>query len=207
MITQNLGRMALLLGAGALLSLSPLGTDFSNGGWSLGVPAAYAKGGDDRGGDDGGKGRGGDDRGGDDRGRGSDDGAGDDRGGRGRGSDDAPGDDRGGRGRGSDDGADDDRGRGRGRGADDGAGDDRGGRGRGSDDSAGRHGNGAGPQVIRVGRLVEYETGPNKIEARYSTGWKEEIENGRYELKNPAGRTVRERMATEEDMARLSALR
>ena len=41
------------------------------------------------------------------------------------------------------------------------------------------------------------------IEVTYSRGWKEEIENGRYELKDPANRTVVQRPATARDRARL----
>ena len=66
---------------------------------------------------------------------------------------------------------------------------------------------GTAPQVIGVGSVTKIESSASGIEVRYSTGWKEEIENGRYELKNPAGRTVRERTATAADIARLQSLR
>jgi len=44
------------------------------------------------------------------------------------------------------------------------------------------------------------------IEVIYPGGWKEEVEDGKLELKDPTGRTVAERRATPEDMARLRAL-
>ncbi|WP_304620136.1 hypothetical protein [Paracoccus sediminilitoris] len=39
----------------------------------------------------------------------------------------------------------------------------------------------------------------------YSDGWREELENGRYELKDAQGRTVIERSATPQDRARLAS--
>jgi hypothetical protein len=63
----------------------------------------------------------------------------------------------------------------------------------------------ARPQ-IRVGRVVKAEVAGGNLEVTYSRGWKEEIENGRYELKDPANRTVIERPATAADRARLSAI-
>ncbi len=41
----------------------------------------------------------------------------------------------------------------------------------------------------------------------YADGSREEIEGGRYERKNAAGRTIEERPATEADIDRLLALR
>jgi hypothetical protein len=55
-----------------------------------------------------------------------------------------------------------------------------------------------------TGDKVEIE-GSN-IEVRHADGTKEEIENGRYEMKDRNGRTIIERRATEVDRARLMAL-
>lgn len=129
----------------------------------------------DRGGDDSG-GRGGDDRGGDDHG--------------GRGGDDRGGDDHGGRGRGRDDGHSD----------------DHGGHGRGRDDRpSGTAGGGTVGGGAAGSRPTEIERSARGIEVSYADGWREELENGRYELKDAQGRTVVERRATTEDMQRLSA--
>ena len=97
---------------------------------------------------------------------------------------------------GSDDGDDndDDRRAGRGRGSDD----DRGGRsggGRAVSDASG----GAGLRVTKM------ERSGSGIEVEYSNGVKEEIENGRYEMKNAAGRTVLERRATQQDVNRIQS--
>jgi len=54
--------------------------------------------------------------------------------------------------------------------------------------------------------VVEIERYTNGIEVRYSDGTKESVENGRYERKNSAGRTVEERRATQADADRLMAL-
>lgn len=40
----------------------------------------------------------------------------------------------------------------------------------------------------------------------YSDGWREEVENGRYELKDAKNRTVVERPATRQDYNRLGAI-
>ena len=149
---------------------------------------AHAKGGDRDGGDRGG--RGGDDRGGRDADRG-----GDDRGGRDRGGDDRGGDDRGA----DDSGADDQGGHGRGR--DDRGTDDHGGRGRGRDDRP--SGTSGGGQA--GSRPTEIERSSRGIEVTYADGWREELESGRYELKDAQGRTVVERTATDQDVARLSS--
>ncbi len=63
----------------------------------------------------------------------------------------------------------------------------------------------SGGAQIRVGRVIEVEQTATSIEIRYSRGWKEEIENGVYELKDPANRTVIERPATAADWDRLAA--
>ncbi len=51
----------------------------------------------------------------------------------------------------------------------------------------------------------EAEISGDNIEITYNNGWKEEIEFGRYELKDRFNRTVVERPATDEDRARLIA--
>jgi hypothetical protein len=55
-----------------------------------------------------------------------------------------------------------------------------------------------------TGARIEVDGG--NIEIVYPDGWKEELENGIFELKDPAGRTVIERRATREDVARLRAI-
>ena len=185
-------RLAVLLLAGAAIA-APVSVRLDpDAGLRLTSAMAFAKDGD-RGGDDSG-GRGGDDRGGDDHGgRGGDDRGGDDHGGRGgddRGDDDRGGDDHGGRGRGRDDGHSD----------------DHGGHGRGRDDRpSGTPGGGTVGGGAAGSRPTEIERSARGIEVSYADGWREELENGRYELKDAQGRTVVERRATTEDMQRLSA--
>lgn len=188
-------RLAVLLLAGAAIA-APVSVRLDpDAGLRLTSAMAFAKDGD-RGGDDSG-GRGGDDRGGDDHGgRGGDDHGG-------RGGDDRGGDDHGGRG-GDDRGGDDHGGRGRGR--DDGHSDDHGGHGRGRDDRpSGTAGGGTVGGGAAGSRPTEIERSARGIEVSYADGWREELENGRYELKDAQGRTVVERRATTEDMQRLSA--
>ena len=55
------------------------------------------------------------------------------------------------------------------------------------------------------GYVVKVEVRGKNIEIGYSDGWEEEVENGRYELKNTANRTVVERPATQADINRLNA--
>lgn len=185
-------RLAVLLLAGAAIA-APVSVRLDpDAGLRLTSAMAFAKDGN-RGGDDSG-GRGGDDRGGDDHGgRGGDDRGGDDHGGRGgddRGDDDRGGDDHGGRGRGRDDGHSD----------------DHGGHGRGRDDRpSGTAGGGTVGGGAAGSRPTEIERSARGIEVSYADGWREELENGRYELKDAQGRTVVERRATTEDMQRLSA--
>lgn len=185
-------RLMLLLLAGAAIAM-PVAPDLGPGGLpTLSATYAHARGGDDGGGDDnGGGGRGGDDNGGDSggHGRGGDDNGGDDNGGNGRGGDDNGGDDHGGRGRGGDDAQDDDRGRGRGQ-------DD----GRKADHDRGTIG------TVGDRTPARYESNDRGIEVTYADGWKEEVENGRYELKDAQNRTVVERAATRADYNRLSAI-
>jgi hypothetical protein len=57
----------------------------------------------------------------------------------------------------------------------------------------------------KFGFVVKAEVEGNHIEIGYSDGWKEEVEDGRYELKNPANRTVVQRPATQDDINRLNA--
>ena len=191
-ITPARSRMMLLLLAGAAIA-APVVPDVGTGQGPWLSPAfAHARGGDDSGGDD----SGGDDHGGGDRG--GDDRDGDDHGG--RGGDDRN-DDHGGR----DDDRDDDRGgddgRGRGRGGDDDRDDDHG-RGRGRDDD-----HAGGPVGTPGDRTpTRYERSAEGIEVTYADGWREELESGRYELKDPQNRTVVERPATRQDYERLSAI-
>lgn len=53
------------------------------------------------------------------------------------------------------------------------------------------------------GRVAELEVLGENIEITYTDGWKEEIENGRYELKNELGETVIQRPVRPSDRARL----
>ncbi|PZV34842.1 hypothetical protein [Mesorhizobium kowhaii] len=68
----------------------------------------------------------------------------------------------------------------------------------GGDDEEGDHVNAA------TGDRVEVEG--NKIEVEHPDGIKEEIENGRFEMKDALGRTIVERPATANDISRLQAL-
>jgi hypothetical protein len=205
----------------ALLATAPvqLAPDFDDGVPTLKANAVFARGGGDDGGrgggggdgggrgggdNDGGRGGGGDDGG---RGRGGDDGGrggGEDDGGRGRGGDDRGDDDHGGRGRGGDDRGDDD-GRGRGRGGDDRADDDGRGRGRGGDDRASDDHRGKSGRRGDERGVAKAEIEGDKIEVTFPDGTKQEIEDGRFEQKNAAGRTVVERPATPEDFSQLRA--
>ncbi len=109
-----------------------------------------------------------------------------------------------------------------GRGSDDRGGDDHGSRDGGADDSPGHdmgedHGEHRGEHRGRTSggtfadddltTVASLETSASGVEVRYTSGWREQIENGRYELKNPTGQTVEERPATEADHARILALR
>jgi hypothetical protein len=79
-------------------------------------------------------------------------------------------------------------------------GDDRGLDGAGHDafDDHGRHGK-------RRRHDVKVAFGDNRIEVVHGNGTREEIVDGRYELKDAAGRTIVERRATTADIARLRA--
>ncbi|MDT8856226.1 hypothetical protein RNZ50_14590 [Paracoccaceae bacterium Fryx2] len=97
-------------------------------------------------------------------------------------------------------------------GADDRGRDDRRGRGRddaGIDGRGPRHGSGGAHHQPGMGgkRVAKVEVSARGIEVEYRNGSKEEIENGIYERKNAANRTVEERPATQADIDRLMALR
>ncbi|MCF6326387.1 MAG: hypothetical protein L3J21_03730 [Devosiaceae bacterium] len=53
--------------------------------------------------------------------------------------------------------------------------------------------------------IVEVERSRNEIEIKYSDGWEEKIEYGRYELEAPNGRTIISRPATQKDLDRLNS--
>jgi hypothetical protein len=53
------------------------------------------------------------------------------------------------------------------------------------------------------GVVARLETSGSNIEITYDDGWKEEISNGFYELKDDLGRTVIERPARSSDSSRL----
>ncbi len=55
------------------------------------------------------------------------------------------------------------------------------------------------------GTVAKAEVSGTDIEIVHSDGWKDEIDAGRYELKDALNRTVIERLATAKDRARLSA--
>ncbi len=170
-----------VLSASALMAVAPYSVDLGKSGLIVGWHAAWAKDGHGGGGGSGGSGSG---SGG--SGSGSS-GSGSDGSGSGRSSAGASGSagDSAGRHGADDRGADN---RGRVRGNDDPPGDDR---------RADHHVNPA------TGARVEING--NDIEVVHADGTKEEVENGRFEQKNAAGRTVVERRATAADIARLRA--
>jgi hypothetical protein len=203
-IPKTLGSGVSALALGLYLAALPVTVDLgaaSNGIVLFKTSQAFAKDGRD---DDGGRDdrSGSDDRGGDDHGGGRDDRGDDDRSGSGSRSDDRE-DDRSGRGGGDDDDDRDDDRSGRG-GGDDRGDDDSRGRGRGSDDGFAGGGSAAGNGTDSGGlRVVKIEQNGADFEIVYSNGIKEEVEGGRYELKNAAGRTVVERTATAADLSRM----
>ena len=204
MAWQGLGVFAL----GTLFASLPVhGVFKAAGGFGLSVDKAYAKDGGDDGGDGGNNsGSGGGNRGGSGGGGSSGSGGGGSSGhgdsGRGGGSGSGGNDDKGGGG--GDDGGIDDNGGGRSRsgGA---ASDDNGGSRRGADDRRTTTAGGNASAAQAGLRVVKFERTRNGVEVVYSNGIKEEIENGRFEMKNAAGRTVAERPATQKDLARLDA--
>lgn len=171
-------RLAILIGMSGAFAVGPLGISFTADGLSLAAPAAVAKG------DSSGPGGGGDDGG--DHDSGDDDGGDDDDG------DDGD-DDHSGHGGGDDDDDHDDY---------DDEDDD--------DDDGDNHGGrttGGTASSTPEGGAVKIEISRRGIEVLYANGVKEEVEGGRYELKDTAGRTVVERPATQADVDRLQALR
>ena len=77
--------------------------------------------------------------------------------------------------------------------------DDGGGDGDGDGDGA----SGSPEQEFTTADGTKIEVSGNDIEVEFANGWKEEIEDGQFEMKDPSGNTVVERPATEEDRARL----
>lgn len=200
------GRLAIMLGTAAFLVAMPVTFGFDAGSGLIPVKAALAlaksgsddtAGGDDsdsRGDDNGGE-RGDDDGRGDGEDRGDDDGRGD-----GDGDDDGRGDgEDGGDDNGGDRGEDDDGDR-----DDDGedGGDD-------SDDDNGESSGSDGSTDGGTGEsgVTKIEVSGSDVEVTFSDGTRQEIENGRFERKDMAGRTVEERPATQADLDRLLALR
>ncbi len=109
-----------------------------------------------------------------------------------------------GRGGGDDGGDHDGGGSGRG-GGDDGGGDDgghHGGDDDGNDDNGGRN----GAEHVDPATGAKVEVSGDSIEVKHPNGVKEELENGRYEMKDASGRTIVERQATAEDIARMNDL-
>lgn len=99
-------------------------------------------------------------------------------------------------------GGDSSRGGGDDSGGDDHGGDDRGGDDRGGDDDSARN----GAEHVDSATGTKAERNGDDIEVVYASGIKEEIQGGRYEMKDARGRTVTERRATAADRKRLSAL-
>ena len=174
-ISELVGKAALSLSVAALLAAAPYNVVKVNFTATLSPAAAYAK--------DGRSGGGGDSSGSGSGGSRSGDSSGGGRSGSGSGG--SGGDDHGGR-----------------RGSDDGSGDDHGGR-RGGDDRARNDDRRNGAEHINAATGDRVEIAGNSIEVVHPDGTKEEIENGRFEQKNAAGRTVVERPATQADAARL----
>jgi hypothetical protein len=73
--------------------------------------------------------------------------------------------------------------------------------------SASGCGSDAGARLPSNSRASRIEIiGNSDIEVSYNSGWKEEVAGGRYEMKDPANRTVAERSATVADLDRLMGL-
>lgn len=75
-----------------------------------------------------------------------------------------------------------------------------------SDDDGGDDDSGHGAEHVDPSTGAKIEVSGSSIEVRYPNGVKEELENGRYEMKDSSGRTIVERVATSEDIARLTDL-
>jgi hypothetical protein len=71
---------------------------------------------------------------------------------------------------------------------------------------AGSSASGFAPRLPPDAQARRIEISGGNIEVRYTQGWREEIEFGRYELKDPNNNTVIERPATQTDRDRLLAL-
>ena len=89
-------------------------------------------------------------------------------------------------------------------GEDDGAGDDHGGAGNSGTGNGGEDGGADHHVNAATGDKVEVDG--NKIEVQHPDGIEEEIENGRFKMKDALGRTIIERPATPDDINRLQAL-
>ncbi|OYX42343.1 MAG: hypothetical protein B7Z02_12440 [Rhodobacterales bacterium 32-67-9] len=180
-ITFKSGRLAVMLGTAAFIVALPFHMTFDKAEGIIAVKAsqAFAKSGDDDGDDDHSGSGGGDDDDDDNSGSGSDDDDDDDSSGSGS-SDDSDDDDDS-----SDDSSDDD-----------------------SSSSSSSGGTSSGSTDGANGGVTvsKIEVSSSGVEVRYSDGTKEEIENGRYERKNAAGRTVEERRATQADLDRILSL-
>ncbi len=64
----------------------------------------------------------------------------------------------------------------------------------------------SGRRTIAVGYVKKVQAVGGNLEIRYSSGWKEELQSGRYELKDPNNNTVVERPARPADVSRLEGL-
>ncbi|HSA82314.1 MAG TPA: hypothetical protein VLE23_15970 [Geminicoccaceae bacterium] len=191
-------RLCATTALAALLAVAPvqLAPNLDDGVPALKANAAFAKNGSDDGGNSGrggggnsGSGSGSSGRGGGDDGGSSGRGGGDDGGSSGRsGGDDG----------GSSGSSGSNSGPGGGGSSGRGGGDDHARRGGGDDD-----GRREDDRADRGGTKVEIEG--DKIEVTFADGTKQEIEDGRFEQKNAAGRTIVERPATPEDVNRLKA--
>ncbi len=179
-------KRSLLLGVAALsvatvTLFTPVSFSFDDHGFALKSSAAFAKDGEDDDDDD-------------------------DRSGSSHDDDEDEDDDHGGSGH--DDDEDDDHG-GSGDDDDDDHDDDHGGNGNDDDDDDDRRGSLTLEEFLASLQsgtsIAKAERSGDSIEIVYSDGWKEEIENGIYELKDPNNNTIIERPATAEDIARLSS--
>lgn len=179
-ITFKSGRLAVMLGTAAFIIALPFHMTFDKAEGTIAVKAsqAFAKSGDDDGDDDNSGSGGGDDDDDDNSGSGSDD----------------------------DDDDDDDNSSGSDSDDDDDSSDDSS-----SDDSSSSSSSGGTSSSSTDGSngsvtVSKIEVSSAGVEVRYSDGTKEEIENGRYERKDAAGRTVEERPATQADLDRILSL-
>ena len=76
-----------------------------------------------------------------------------------------------------------------------------------NDDSRRRSSSAAStPRTQGGGTVAKVEYAGSNIEIVYTDGWKEEVEAGRYELKDAAGNTVVQRSVTQSEMDRLFAV-